>query len=81
MEWEGVDTHFAQTEPGFLDSCDQCTILCMSWMICWTCESKTKSHKFVYGQSFFFLKKLKYIFICKKKKKRFVKVLDLFLYV
>ena len=33
-----LGTHSTQTESGLLDSCDQCTSLCMSWMICWTCE-------------------------------------------
>ena len=45
-----LGTHSTQTKSSLLDSCDLCSFLCMSWMICWTCElkKKIKSHKFIY---------------------------------
>ena len=53
-----LDTHFAQIESGLLDSCDQCTPLCMLWMTCCTYEKKIKSHKFIYECILFFVKNL-----------------------
>ena len=63
-----LGTHSTQTKFGLLDSCDQCTFLCMSWMICWTCDTKIKSHKFIYEWSLFFClkKKIRSILIGKK---------------
>ena len=67
-----LDTYSTQTESSLIDSCDQCTMLCMSWMICWTCEIKPKSHKFIYEWSLFFcLKKSDLFLLVKKKKKDF----------
>ena len=39
----------------------------MLWMICWTCETKIKSHKFIYEWILFFvLKKVKFVLVIKK---------------
>ena len=51
-----LGTHFTQTESGLLDSHNQCTPLCMLWMICCTCETKIKSHKFINEFILFFIK-------------------------
>ena len=55
--WNGkmLGTHSAQTESSLLDFCDQCTPLCMTWMIC--CTHEKIKHKFIYECIIFFVKK------------------------
>ena len=56
--WNGkvLGTHSAQTESGLLDSHNQCTPLCMTWMICCIHDklNQTKSHKSIYECVLFF---------------------------
>ena len=77
-----LGTHSVQIESGLLDSHDQCTPLCMLWMTCCTCETKIKSHKFIYEFILFwifFLKKFRSVDVSEKKKNLVYKKLDLFL--
>ena len=75
-----LGTYSAQTESGLLDSHDQCTPLCMIWMIC--CTWKTKSHQSIYECILFFVKKIQICVVIKKKKLIwFRKIRYVFVYV
>ena len=61
-----LGTHSTKTKSGLLDSCDQYTILCMSYMIYWICEWKIKSQIYVWIKSLLLLKKLDMFLLLKK---------------
>ena len=60
-----LSTHSTHTKFGLLNSCDQCTFLCMSWMICWTCKKNQTTQIFLWMKSLL-LKRIRSVLVDKK---------------